>query len=492
MAARTCTTFQGPALDHLWSSTDLFRLLTRCMPSDLWAVDDVTRDWTKKTRMRLLRPVRASDWDRLRSYARRVRHLSSTSNAAILTDVFPTLSVSLPKMLFPNLHSLTWRHYGADFHYINLFLHPTVTKIVFRVSSDSEASILSALAADCPNLADISIETLAYYAKCVSDFVRGLPCARKISAHSLDGDVLEHLSHLSSLQSLALHQFSSPLTLSSANTGTTFTALRNLTLSYPDITDTTQFLGLFKDVPLHTANIDFDEFVTAAEIHDLYAALSAGLSHSSFRDLSMEVSCPDESEADLHLYLIPPRSVRLLFCFSGLTSLCLTCPMGFDLDNAAVEELACAWPQIETLQLSGLYPRHAPRATLACLQSFSRHCPRLCVLTFAIDATATPSVPVHPGTRLVQQHTLQKLDIVRSPLGSSTPISVARFLSALFPRLERIRTEREWDENDDEDELLEHGDAIRLHRRWKEVQALLPDVLAIREEGRLLAQEPSN
>ncbi|KAJ7252353.1 hypothetical protein B0H12DRAFT_616841 [Mycena haematopus] len=35
--ARTCTTLQDPALDHLWSSTTL-SILIRCMPSDLWAV----------------------------------------------------------------------------------------------------------------------------------------------------------------------------------------------------------------------------------------------------------------------------------------------------------------------------------------------------------------------------------------------------------------------------------------------------------------------
>ncbi|KAJ7824275.1 hypothetical protein B0H13DRAFT_1539709, partial [Mycena leptocephala] len=38
MVARTCRFFQGPALDHLWSSASLGTVLVRCMPSDLWAV----------------------------------------------------------------------------------------------------------------------------------------------------------------------------------------------------------------------------------------------------------------------------------------------------------------------------------------------------------------------------------------------------------------------------------------------------------------------
>jgi hypothetical protein len=38
--ARTCCTFHGPALDHLWRSSALVNLL-RCMPADLWMVDEV-------------------------------------------------------------------------------------------------------------------------------------------------------------------------------------------------------------------------------------------------------------------------------------------------------------------------------------------------------------------------------------------------------------------------------------------------------------------
>jgi hypothetical protein len=51
-----------------------------------------------------------------------------------------------------------------------------------------------------------------------------------------------------------------------------------------------------------------------------------------------------------------------------------------------------------------------------------------------------------------------------------------------------IETHREYDENDDEDEMLEHGAAIRLHTRWKDVMALLPEVKAIREEAWMAAR----
>ena len=61
----------------------------------------------------------------------------------------------------------------------------------------------------------------------------------------------------------------------------------------------------------------------------------------------------------------------------------------------------------------------------------------------------------------------------------ANPISVTRFLSGVFPKLMEVETQREYHDNDDEDELLEHGDAIRLHNWWKEVQVLLPELSAI-------------
>jgi hypothetical protein len=38
--ARMCSTFHIPALDHLWRSSDLVNLL-RCMPTDVWVVNEV-------------------------------------------------------------------------------------------------------------------------------------------------------------------------------------------------------------------------------------------------------------------------------------------------------------------------------------------------------------------------------------------------------------------------------------------------------------------
>ncbi|KAJ7653966.1 hypothetical protein DFH06DRAFT_1474624 [Mycena polygramma] len=66
VAARTCTIFRDPALDYLWCYASLGKLLTRCMPLDLWAVDLIEKSaWRKEHKLQLLRTIRAADWDRL-------------------------------------------------------------------------------------------------------------------------------------------------------------------------------------------------------------------------------------------------------------------------------------------------------------------------------------------------------------------------------------------------------------------------------------------
>lgn len=67
---------------------------------------------------------------------------------------------------------------------------------------------------------------------------------------------------------------------------------------------------------------------------------------------------------------------------------------------------------------------------------------------------------------------------------------VARILSGMFPSLKRIATERDEEGYDDlnEAQMREQAEVIGFHTLWKEAEALLPDLLAIREEERIWAK----
>ncbi|KAJ7748957.1 hypothetical protein B0H16DRAFT_1888314 [Mycena metata] len=477
---RTCSTFQGPGLDHLWRRASLENLLTLCMPADLWAVDLMGESWTREKKLRLLRPIRTSDWNRVRLYAPRIQILWCGSAGSSLSNIFPALSVSLPERLLQNLQRLVWKPTGEDFQYIHLFLRHTLTEISFDLASDSAASLLASLAERCPKLTDISIGGYGYNSPFVSEFVRQLRCLKKVAVPTLNQDALEHLSQLPTLRSLHLHNVP---TLSAVPVMQNFRILRSFGLSSPEIRPTVGLLQTWRAVPLIDFRVTFYDIVTAAEMHTLFNVAVTAFSHSSLGTFYIG----DGSDADEHhppMHVLPHHELRALQCFTNLTSLSIASPLGFDLDDTAVSALVPSWPRLVTLLLPVHFHAHAPRTTLACLHSFARHCPGLRHLTIALDATTVPTLDFRAG--FARQRSLLDLDIEQSPL-SIAHLSVARFLSAVFPRLREISTAREH-YNNDEDDMEEHGDAIRLHFRWKEVEAMLPDVAAIRQEARMLGE----
>ncbi|KAJ7661760.1 hypothetical protein B0H17DRAFT_1212157 [Mycena rosella] len=103
--------------------------------------------------------------------------------------------------------------------------------------------------------------------------------------------------------------------------------------------------------------------------------------------------------------------------------------VGISFDNDTIAEMACAWRRIEVLNLSS-------------------YCPHLSRLCITFDGTIIPDTATAP---CIPQESLKHLEVEHSAI--STPISVARFLSAIFPALETIDTIREFEDNEDPDTL---------------------------------------
>jgi hypothetical protein len=90
-------------------------------------------------------------------------------------------------------------------------------------------------------------------------------------------------------------------------------------------------------------------------------------------------------------------------------------------------DLSRAWPRLEKLWLS--LPESV---TLACLPSFAAHCPHLTKLEMSFDTTSIP-LSAH-----MLEHRLESLVVNESPLAIPQIVPVARFLSAIFPGLQRL------------------------------------------------------
>ncbi|KAJ7739599.1 hypothetical protein B0H16DRAFT_1324938, partial [Mycena metata] len=138
-----------------------------------------------------------------------------------------------------------------------------------------------------------------------------------------------------------------------------------------------------------------------------------------------------------------------------------------DLDDRTVADMAQAWPRIEIIHLMAQFPTHRPRNTLACLYSFARNCACLRMLCIAFDATIA-LVEVDSANHHFQQHALISLHVEHSPI--ATPISVARFLSQVFPVLSTICTRWDYAKNSQE---LEAPAARQVCDQWNEAKTLL-------------------
>ncbi|KAJ7692689.1 hypothetical protein B0H17DRAFT_1132925 [Mycena rosella] len=119
--------------------------------------------------------------------------------------------------------------------------------------------------------------------------------------------------------------------------------------------------------------------------------------------------------------------------------------------------------------------------TLLELRAFAAHCKDLVSLSINVDSSTVPPFENSPETRISQRR-LYSLDVAASPI--SDPPTVAQFLSGLFPALRGFGTlaEWRWDDPVDDDDDEETAHARACHAQWKQVEALVPIIAAIRRE----------
>ncbi|KAJ7606924.1 hypothetical protein FB45DRAFT_1040674 [Roridomyces roridus] len=207
-----------------------------------------------------------------------------------------------------------------------------------------------------------------------------------------------------------------------------FPTLRTLELD-AEIEAPTRFLEWADGISL----VDLTVVCPLLKVHRLFSAIETGISHSSLQQLAFHSSDNSFDGAHVAAHLIRGPSLRHLFCFVNLTSLSVSTPVGFDLDDETVTDMARSWRHIEYLDLQALCGTPAPRATLRCLQAFPQYCPQLTSLSMSFDATVLPE-----SHGAVSLQTLRYLNVEGSPIGDA--VSVGQYINAIFPSLRRVET----------------------------------------------------
>ncbi|KAF7376817.1 hypothetical protein MSAN_00099100 [Mycena sanguinolenta] len=106
--ARTCTTFQDPALNALWAHQTSLVPALRYFPEDLW---DRSGDSRKLTFVDFRRPLVPADWERALFYWKRIKsfRIESLDGDRISPDIINMLRICCPAAhLFPNLRKVAW------------------------------------------------------------------------------------------------------------------------------------------------------------------------------------------------------------------------------------------------------------------------------------------------------------------------------------------------------------------------------------------------
>ncbi|KAJ6491971.1 hypothetical protein C8R45DRAFT_190055 [Mycena sanguinolenta] len=475
--ARTCRSFHDPALNHLWAVQDdgLVNLM-RCMPPDLFEFNNGVP--------RLLRPILASDWERPLVYMRRIRSLSDLSlGERPMFEIFGALVASLPgdvASLFPKLTSLTWREpSGADdSSWKRPLLSPRLTSL--SISSDSMKTLLPAIniPRSCPTLKKLTLSSYPMDAETLSAFsscLRNLFTLESVDVEIPDMATLQHLSQLESLTSLTIVFPGDFVLLPGASLP--FIALNRLDIKY-EVAQVIDFFESCSEAPLKDIDMRLFTCPSTTVIDRLHAALRDGCSHSALSSLNIEIDENYRLEPESDLMTV--HSLRILFCFTNVTSVRIT-SLGFDMDDQGMKELARAWPQLRVLGLgfAGMNDdtELQPRFSLRSLSVLAQHCPALAELNLTLDATVVPE----PDPTIVPQLALRYFGVGRSPITSTS--LVAEFISALFPSLAQIRTFGDGFIDDADSPLDLQPEDTAYHHLWTEVAAQIPIIAATREAG---------
>ncbi|KAG9309649.1 hypothetical protein JVU11DRAFT_10313 [Chiua virens] len=483
--ARTCRYFLEPALNVLYYEIHDLLWLIKCMPDDLWVVNGKQLTFT--------RPMLQSDWNIFLRYARRVRSLEFDRHCQSTTDVNVYVALShlpSPVVIFPRLVHFRCGEYRPEaIPFLMHLLQPTVVHVDIDnlMSNPLTFCVLPLLPKMCPRIKQIMAFRNFVFQKgdrALETFSRvlcQLPELQTLRCAELPDDSVLHLSQLPNLKILRMDlRLISLDHLESAFGRIRFPVLQEVLLSAPTMSHSLRFLDFIQSTSVDTINLNVDDETCAADYKAIFTQWASNPSYHNLSAIDISEMQVWRDYDDKHI--IDIATLRPLFQLKYLTSLKLETLCTFDLDNAAIKEIAQAWPLLETLDLSirECGWELPSKVTLSGLVPLLQNCPNLALLGVVVDATVLPaaSSTTLPGYG-VQNTSLESLWLADSKI--TRPALVASFLSAVAPNLEQLVS---WNTP-----LLSGREGKDKYlKRWKEVEKLVQHFAQVRRQERAWAR----
>ncbi|KAH7906461.1 hypothetical protein BJ138DRAFT_1117553 [Hygrophoropsis aurantiaca] len=505
--ARTCKAIQDPALDVLWADLDYFMRLIQCLPRSLWKVNALP-----PTAPHLVQPeqpvifqraMTLLDWKVFNKYAHRVRSLggmAEENNQYAVTITISSevlLALSCPPTsspLLPNLRSLTWNTLSPDCTPLfRLLLSPKITRLIFRLESarlDCYAnSALSVIGSVCPQISYFVLGRTKHARETeesvsvLSQLVESLQHLRTLEVNAISGKAIAHLASLPSLTSVCFAIDSSfvPYSIKSALPPQPFPMLNTLTIRAPGIIFVDALMRLMKISPT-LIDVCAETNSEATRISRFFATLSNSCCTESLKTLRVQEH-PTSLLADIpdpNKWVLGVQDLRPLFRFTRLRAVRLELVSTFDIDNAAIEELAHAWPELTSLHINkDVGWKALSKITYHGLLTLLENCSKLSSLSIDIDLRSLEEMPV---PRACPCNGLSNKLIREMSLGNSRidkPANVAVFMSAVLPNLMKVNA---WSTRWADRRSDEARESYKV--KWEMFNQFLPIFAATRAQGK--------
>lgn len=405
----------------------------------------------------------------------------------IPTDVWDVLLRSAPKPLLPNLRLLAHQERpitdeelvpGREFfHPADLLFGPNLRVVQLTslwIHPRRPTKVIQALSRATQLVESLRLEARigppSNYASLSCPELRGFVRLVYFGGYSINvgPEALTALGSLPSLQEMLLHVEPADYTwdaLQHERHASFFPALTKLTLYNIAFEWCAAFLLTVSSAALQQLHIRVHDphCVTpdGAVFEALCTAIGSLPSGSSLHDL--DIRSPRTAE----VVLLPAYHARHIAPLVGLKGalrrLYVRGPCQIDVDDATLEAMARAWPNIQEIMLPWVdHPDHIddtthdegfensepppymPRATLAGLDALVRRCPQLTHLALAFDMRFVPELGerLNPVRAPEQVSALKQLSAEGSVL--EDPIGVAAFLALMCPRLRKVGGEEGW------------------------------------------------
>lgn len=422
------------ALDALWLKMTTLTPLLRCLPSDVWAMDE-SREW------RLLRPPwRPADWTRVQSYAARVQEIYISEQGLPGLDILPHIRIHLPRdtPIFPKLRILYWKGTSSPdlFYYSPLLLGPTITDCSLESHVHGVVSTLHEMTRLCPGIKRLYISTSSVDVSVIVSTYPNLTSFKFFTTLPLAPISEPGIRCLGLLQNLTEWITNSPLegeslrNVTRKELGAYFPALRTLNLRGPNLQAVTKLLQRMSSRQLRKFTYTFAREQKMTPSKDIVTAfIDAVAAHTQLNDFFF-------SSADYGMH-------APFAALEGLTSLPIqriylqNIVSNDALNNSSIEWLTQGWTDLEwfyccnndtpVVRSNGVI---LPTPEIFC--HFARKCARLVHLYLTIDTTHIPvrTAPLPYSTQPLYFHPHASLLSQRGNLWQ-----MLEYVTEIYPRL---------------------------------------------------------